>query len=157
MKRALLTLSLLGLAVLVMAARPASDLQLFTQLNGQPVRWVLPDGGQSGLFTQFDAGAANYVTCAALDGGSLNGVAFKPNALMFMPEVPVNICIRPQVDMNGRQMTWDGGCNGTTNDINGGTAWQAFVPFFAVPHPNAAWFCAFSDAGYVRGALSQMQ
>ncbi len=151
MKRALLIIGLLGLAALVMAARPASELELLTRLNGQPVHWVLPDAGQSGL------GASSGLACITLDGGTLNGNPFKPNVLMFLPETPTNICIRPQVDPNGVRLPWDGGCNMAAGDINQGVSVQPYVPYYVVPHPNANVICGVSDAGMVRVPVYQMQ
>lgn len=156
MKRALFIAALLGLAALVMAARPVSDLQLLTQLNGQPVRWIQSDGGVSGLFTVFDAGVLNAGACIPLTG-TLNGQAFTPNVIELLPEVPLNVCLRPMLAPNGVVIRWDGGCNTITNDMNGGTALQPWQPWYAVPHVGATHICAASDAGYVRGALFQMQ
>ena len=138
-------------AVVAYAARPASELQLMTQLNGQPVRWLQADAGQSGLY------ASSGLACITLDGGSLNGYAFKPNVLMMVPETPTNICIRPQVDADGRRMAWDGGCNFIAGDINQGVSVQPYAPYYVVPHPNALWVCGVSDAGMVRSPIFQMQ
>jgi hypothetical protein len=168
MKRIAIVAVFAAVAAVTMAARPISELQLFTQLNGQPVRWRMPDGGQSGIFTVYDAGAANAMACALLsdavqwtgatlaDGGRAT-TALTPNVLMLMPEVPVNICVRPQVDASGKALPWDGGCNGSTSDINAGVPWQPWVPFFTVPGERATHLCAFSDAGYLRAELNQMQ
>jgi hypothetical protein len=142
---------MLAAVPLLIAARPQSDLQLFTQLNGQPVRWRLPDGGSSGLY------AASGIAYASLDGGLLNGQAFQPNVVLFVPETPTNICIRPSVDSNGRRMAWDGGCNMIAGDENFGVGLQPYVPYYFVPHPNATTIVGVSDAGLVRGALFQMQ
>ncbi len=156
MRKALAIIAALAGAVLLMAARPVSELQLMTQLNGQPIRWTLADGGPSGLFSQFDAGSLNSVACVPLVG-TLNGQAFTPNVIELLPEVPMNVCIRPMVGLNGVALPWDGGCSGATTGVNGGVAIQPWAPWFVVPHVNATHICAASDAGYVRGALFQLQ
>ena len=143
---------MLAAVPLLIAARPQSDLQLFTQLNGQPVRWTMADAGQSGLY------ASSGTVCVPLDGGTLsNTQPFKPNVLKLTSETPVNICVRPQVDSNGVRLPWDGGCNAYSGDVNFGDPIQAFVPYYVVPHPNATWVCGVSDAGVVRAAVFQMQ
>ena len=142
---------MLAAVPLLIAARPQSDLQLFTQLNGQPVRWQLPDAGQSGLYV------ASGVSCMTLDSGTLGGQPFKPNVVMLVPETPMNVCVRPMVDSNGVRLPFDGGCNLIEGDINFGVAIQPNLPHFIVLHPNATTICGVSDAGIVRSPVFQMQ
>ena len=151
MKRALVAFALLGLAALVMAARPASEFQLMTQLNGQPQRWVLPDAGRSGLY------ASSGKACAALSGTDQRGVSVTPSVVLFVPETPTNVCVRPSVSVNGITQPWDGGCNTLTGDENFGVPVQPFVPYYFVPSVGAAAVCGASDAGTVQGALYMMQ
>ena len=150
-------LAALAVVPLLMAAlppsRPPSELQLFNQLNGQPTRWWMFDGGASGLF------AAGVQTCFPFDGGTLkpNGVQsdggiiptqnFTPNVLMLLPQQPANICVRPQRDPNGVAMPWDGGCNGAVSDINFGVPVQPYLPYYVVIQPGATHVCGASDAG----------
>ena len=151
MKRALLTLSLLGLAVLVMAARPGNEQALVQQLNGQPARVRGADGGPWGVFTMFDGGAANSIGCVPLtgtttttnSGGTSNTVS--ANVIMLTPMVPVNVCIAPSVGA----AYWDGGCNFNPQDLNFGIPMAAGVPQYITPDYAARWLCAVSDAGYV--------
>jgi hypothetical protein len=131
-----------------MAARPGNEFQLATQLNGQPTRFTLADGGRSGLY------AASGVACASLVGAKNNsGVAISPNVLLFVPETPTNLCVRP----NSGSPRWDGGCNMITGDENYGVPTQAWVPSYIVPDVNATAVCGISDAGVVRGALWVVQ
>jgi hypothetical protein len=166
MKRALAVVSLLGLAALVMAARPGTEQQLFVQLNGQPVRWALPDGGRSGAFTIYDAGTANGTACMALtrgtttcttyvlpDAGSSNQCPVTPNVLMMVPETPVNYTMRPAQ----ASLYWDGGVNVIDTDENFGVPLQPYVPWFVVPDSAATSLCFASDAGYVRVPVWMMQ
>ena len=66
MKRALAVSGLLGFAALVMAARPGTEFQLDTQLNGQNTRWTMADGGKSGIFTQVPDGGALNPSCGCM-------------------------------------------------------------------------------------------
>jgi hypothetical protein len=151
MKRAFATGLVLGAAVLLMAARPGTELQLFTQLNGQPVRWALPDAGASGLYNS--SGQA----CAKLTGGSPLPV----QVVMVVPEVPINICVRPATSTftsgSWTNTGWDGGCNSITKDFNFGVPLQPYVPWYVVVDPNATQICAVSDGGLVSAALWLMQ
>lgn len=151
MKRALTLASILGFAVALMAARPVSEFELLTRLNGQPARWVLPDAGRSGLF------AASGKACAALSGTDQNGKAFTPTVVLLVPEVPLNVCVKPYVAPNGVTQPWDGGCNTLVGDENYGTPVQPWVPFYFVPQSAATAVCAASDGGTVTGTLYDMR
>ena len=141
MKRALAITAALAVGTVLMAARPVSDLQLWNQLNGQPTRWRMHDGGASGIF------AAGVSACIALDGGKLMNVAYVPNVMMFVAQQPVNICVRPQMGPDGVAQPWDGGCNGNYGDINFGVPLQPWVPQYIVPQASATHVCSASDAG----------
>lgn len=151
MKRALAVIALLGLAALTMAARPGTEFDLLTRLNGQPARWVLPDAGRSIL------SASSGKACATLSGTDQRGASFTPTVVLLMPETPMNVCIKPSVSPNGVTQPWDGGCNTIVGDENYGVAIQPFVPYYFVPQSAATAVCAASDGGTVQGALYDMR
>lgn len=141
--RRLLALGVLGLGL--MAARPGNEFNLVTQLNGQPSRWVLQDGGRSGVFTVFDAGANSY-GCMDLTGATNSvGAAVSPNVIVVVPLMPVNVCVRPSVF----SPAWDGGCNTIPTDENYGVPMQAGVPQYMTPDLAARALCVVSDAGFI--------
>jgi len=157
LKRAILSAVLGAIAVVaLMAARPGNEFQLLTQLNGQPTRWTLPDGGRSGVFTVFDAGAANATACVTLRNGRVAtgrladaGFAFNdyvPQVLLMVPSTPVVVCVRP----GAASTYWDGGCSQSLADENYGVPIQPFQPWYVVPEQQATTLCASSDAGYVQ-------
>lgn len=143
MRNALAVIAALAVGTVLMAARPVSELQLFNQLNGQPTRWRLFDGGASGIF------AAGVSNCFPFDGGVMTGSndPYVPNVLMLVPQQPVNVCVRPQLNPSGAALPWDGGCNGNYGDINFGVQLQPFAPNYIVPHAKATHVCSASDAG----------
>lgn len=156
-------------AALLMAARPGNEFQLQTQLFGQPVRWTMPDGGRSGVFTAVsDGGLLNGTGCMPLygaktptnlpllpdgglvpkdDGGAPDPVfnLISANVLLVVPLVGVNVCIRPSAN----SPTWDGGCNATPTSENYGVPLPVGTPQYIVPDSNATSLCAVSDAGTV--------
>lgn len=143
--------ALLAVPVLL-AARPGTEQQLIQQLNGQPVRWVMPDGGRSGVFTQFDGGAQNSIGCMPLFGAKtiINGTLQPvfPNVLVMVALTPSNVCMRPSTSST----VWDGGCNALPMDENYGVPMPVGVPQYETPDSLAASagsLCAVSDAGYV--------
>lgn len=138
-------LTLAAVAVFAMAARPGTEQQLIQQLNGQPTRWVLPDGGRSGVFTQFDGGAANNKGCMALTGATTSSMSIAPNVLVFVPLVPVNMCERP----SSYSTKWDGGCNTLPTDENYGVPLPVNVPQYTSPDSQATALCFVTDAGYL--------
>lgn len=151
MKRILATIASLAIGVVLMAARPGSEFELLTRLNGQPALWVLPDAGRSQLR------ASSGKACAALSGTDQRGASFTPTVVMLVPEVPLNVCIQPHVMPNGVTQPWDGGCNTIVGDENYGVAIQPWQPFFFVPQPQATAVCAASDGGTVIGTLYDMR
>jgi hypothetical protein len=147
MKRALALVPMLGLAALVMAARPGTEQQLVQQLNGQPIRVRMSDGGAWGIFTTYDAGTANNFACAPLTGLTNNvGASVSANVLVFIPLAQLNVCVMPSV--NGPM--WDGGCNTIPSDINYGWPVAANVPQYITPDSVATRICAVSDAGFIQ-------
>lgn len=145
MKRALLIAAGVLAVLLLVAARPGSEFGMMQMLNGQPVRWTLPDGGESGLY------AASGKACASLSGSSAQVV-------MVVPELPLNLCIRPNGGETAAWGTnnWDGGCNTITGDPSFGVPLQPWVPFYAVLDPAATAICASSDAGTVQAGIWRM-
>jgi len=147
MKRATIiaALSAVMVAAVAYAARPGTEQQLIQQLNGQPVRVVMPDGGAWGIFTTFDGGAANNFACAPLTGLVNNvGGAVSANIVFLSPQAAYNVCVMPSV--NGP--AWDGGCNTLPRDINYGIP-LATVPQYITPDNVATRICAVSDAGSI--------
>lgn len=158
MKRTLAVIGLLGFAALVMAARPSPvSQQLDVQVAGQPVRWILPDAGRSGLFTELDGGILNNRACLPLlngrvtvnppilvDGGA-NRVAYTPNVIRLAPLVPINLCVRPAAE----SPIWDGGCNTLFVDENYGVPYVAGSIINITPESSATHICAVTDAGYL--------
>lgn len=146
MKRALFALLLAGVAIASMAARPGTEQQLVQQLNGQPSRWVMPDGGRSGVFTTYDAGAANNVGCMKLLPATNSvGGAVSPNLLLFVPLTPSNVCIRPSIF----SPAWDGGCNTNPADENFGVPLPVGVPQYMTPDNAATSLCVVTDGGFI--------
>lgn len=149
MKRALTIIAALAAGVALMAARPGTEQQLIQQLNGQPTRWVLPDGGRSGVFTEFDGGVGNNFGCMSLTGGKavINGTLqnVTPNVLVMVALTPSNVCLRPSVSST----VWDGGCNTNPRDENYGVPMPVGVPQYETPDSRATALCVVSDAGIV--------
>lgn len=132
-------------AAVAYAARPGTEQQLVQQLNGQPVRLVMPDGGPWGIFTTYDAGTANNFACAPLTGMKNNiGATVVPNIIVVSPQQGINLCMMPSI--NGPR--WDGGCNTVQRDINYGLP-LAQVPQYLTPDTAATTVCAITDAGFL--------
>lgn len=84
------------------AARPQNDTTLLLQLNGEPRRWIMSDGGLSGMF-------GSGLQCMPISGGE---------TLLLQPSAEVHLCVN-QLDAG-----WDGGCNTTVTDLNYGAAFS---------------------------------
>ena len=154
MKRALTLASLAGFAALVMAARPGNEQQLIQQLNGQPSRWTMPDGGRSGVFTVFDGGALNNLACVNISGATNSaGQAVSANVILLVALGPANVCVRPSVF----SPLWDGGCNTIPWDENYGVPVPAGVPQYITPDSAARSLCAVGDAGFLAVPLWTVQ
>jgi hypothetical protein len=145
MKRAL---ALLGLAALVMAARPGTEQQLVQQLNGQPARVFMPDGGAWGVFTEYDAGTTNNRGCMPLTGLVNNqGVSVQANVLVVVPLTPSNVCVVP----SATNPWWDGGaCATNPRDPTYGIPLPVGVPQYITPDSLARYLCVVTDAGFVQ-------
>ena len=148
MRRALAIAGVLGLAALVMAARPGNEFQLIQQLNGQPARVFMPDGGVWGVFTEYDAGTLNNRGCMPLTGITNNvGTAVQANVLVVVPLTPSNVCVVPSVV----NPWWDGGaCATNPRDQNYGIPIPVGVPQYITPDSAARYLCVVTDAGFVQ-------
>lgn len=130
------------IAAVALAARPASEFQMFMLLNGQPARWTMTDGGQSGLY------ASSGTACAPLSGGSASIIKLTPNG-------PLNLCVRPTTTGGGKD--WDGGCNTIAGDVNFGDPVPALTAHYVLLDPAATHVCGVSDAGVIQTAIFRMQ
>ena len=149
MRKALMLIAAVGAFLALTAARPGNEAQLIQQLNGQPSRPVMPDGGAWGVFTIFDGGPLNNFACAPLTGLVNNvGGAISANVLLLSPLSQYNVCVQPSI--NGP--LWDGGCNTIPTDPNYGVPLQA-IPQYVTPDSAARTICAVSDAGSIQMPL----
>jgi hypothetical protein len=131
--------------VALMAVRPGTEFQLFQQLYGNPQRWVMSDGGASGIFVSSGQACISLVTAAS--------PLIPGQTLMFVAETPSNVCVqKAQLGL-----PWDGGCNTTDTDVNFGVPIQPWVPQYIGPDNNATSICAASDGGSVRIPIWRMQ
>lgn len=132
--RRLATLTLIGLAGLVLsvassaswafigpsqvlpavlaAPRPQSPGPVITLLNGQPTRWVMADGGLSGMY-------GPGVQCMVAPAGAV---------VKLNPLNAIHLCVRPT----------DGGCTATATDQNYGDYLAAQSPHWVVLRDDAA-------------------
>ena len=130
------------LAALLMAARPGTEQQLVQQLNGQPSRFVMVDGGRSGIFET----SSTTARCMPLAGAkNQNNVAIVPNVLLLVPLTAGNLCVRPSVN----DAPWDGGCNVIPHDENYGVPLAVGVPQYVTPDSRATHVCFAGDAGSI--------
>ncbi len=146
MKRPLAIVGVLLAAVALAAVtgsgasgRIGGEFPMLLQLNGTPNRWVLPDGGRSGIW------AASGQACADLAGSGAQ-------AVMIITGTPTNLCFQPSTV----NPLWDGGCNTIDTDQNFGVPVQAWVPQYVVLDPAAQYICGASDAGVVRAPIFRL-
>ena len=118
-------------AVALAATRPAGELQMFTMLNGHPTRWVMTDGGVSGMYGT-GIQCVPLTTCASATCSTL----------LVVPTAPVNVMLRPSPNQ-----TWDSGMSQVVGDLNFGEPLQPWVPRYFVPHGGATHLCQTTDAG----------
>lgn len=143
---------LLAVPVL-MATRPGNEQQLVQQLNGQPSRFNMIDGGNSIVYVASGSTACMPITGAYTYGTPMMqwdaGVSVNNprdvNVLMFVPPVPVLVCIRPST----LAPRWDGGCNHFPGDENMGVPLPAGVPQYITPDSAARSLCVVQDAGAI--------
>lgn len=108
MKRAIFIGALCLCAALLMGARPSSEFGMLQQLNGEPQRWLMADGGPSGMF-------GPSMSCMPV-------LATGPRVLLLQPLNNTLVCIMPT----------DGGCNATVTDENYGMFLPAQVDRYIV-------------------------
>lgn len=126
---------LMGLAIAALAssgtaeARPASEFQLFTLLNGEPRRWQMPDAGWSGTY-------GSAVSCFPVSRTICPG-----GVLKFTPPAKIHVCLG-QVGNS-----WDGGCVTTTTDPNYGDPAAADTPAFLVLQDGTNTVCSIPATG----------
>lgn len=154
MSRALPLVALLSVGAALMAARPGSEFQLVTQLNGQPIRVRMADGGAWGVFTVSDGGAANSFGCAPITNlVNVVGGAVSANVLVFVPLQAMNFCVMP----SAQAPLWDGGCSVVPTDINYGWPVAAGVPQYVTPDSVAQQICFTTDAGSITQPIGWAQ
>lgn len=84
------------------APRPQNDTALLLQLNGEPRRWLMEDGGWSGMY-------GSGIQCMKIYSG---------DTLLLEPSAEIHLCMG---QMDGG---WDGGCNTTVTDPNYGVTFS---------------------------------
>lgn len=131
-----------AIAVATMAARPGTEFDMLSHLNGQEVRWSLPDGGASGM-------SGSGIQC--MDVRNLPAPA--NSVVEVMPLNPINLCY---VSITAVP-PWDGGCGLNANDINAGVPLQALVPKYALLKSSTTHLCQVSDAGTATTIVFSMQ
>lgn len=139
-----------GLAVLILAAgaallgatfnRPYNDLQLFTMLNGQPIRFVMPDGGASGMF-------GSGQQCMAVTPGDV---------MKLTPPAAIYLCLPSPTAAGGTGVVWDGGCNSTATDMNMGDYIGSNVEHYVV-NKDATFMCQMPVTGSVSTPVFRLQ
>jgi hypothetical protein len=123
-------------AVALAASRPPSDFALNLMLYGHPTRFVMADGGVSGMY-------GTGLQCMPITGGKV---------YLLEGHTNFNLCVRPTPD----GVTWDGGCNHVIGDLNFGTELPARTPQYVTPWESATHFCQVTDAGTGSTAVWRM-
>ena len=151
----LATLSLLGLQVGkaiasapspqpvlgAVSLRPNNVTALLTILNGQPIRFQLPDGGPSGMYGSGEQ-------CMAVTPGLI---------YKLTPPSPIYLCTPSPTAGNGASgTTWDGGCNSTAADMNMGDYIGANVEHY-VNTKDCTTICQVPASGSVNTPVFLMQ
>jgi len=127
MRNLLLAVALLSAGVMLMAAdRPTNETALLTQLNGVPARFVMVDGGVSGMY-------GTGMQCVPITGGYV---------YKLKPLAPVNYVVRPQPGV-----TWDGGMSQAVGDMNFGDPLQPWQAEYVLTHKTSTHICQTTDAG----------
>jgi hypothetical protein len=149
MRKLAIVAVLFGAATVALAARPGSEFQLLTQLNGQPLRWTMPDGGASGIHVAA-ANACMPIFGAKMIQNSNPATPVFPSIIMFIPPTNgMHVCLRPSTSST----YWDGGCNAYyPSDLNYGMPVAQGVPQYITPDNLAAavgLLCVAGDAGSI--------
>jgi hypothetical protein len=120
-----------------MAARPGNEFNLLTNLNGQEVRWLLPDGGPSLM-------SGSGIQCM-----DVRGLPAAANSTVeLVPLNTINLCEVSTTSNTGMAGTrWDGGCGLNANDPNAGVPLQPLVPKYLLLKSTTTHLCQVSDAG----------
>ncbi len=120
-----------------MLARPPGEFPLFLQLNGEATRWVMPDGGQSGIY-------GSGIQCMPVPppGATGNGVVLK-----FQPSAAAFLCVG----------TLDGGCYSNVLDPNYGDPIAAATNYYVVLRDQTAAICQVPLTGSVNTPVFRMQ
>ena len=152
MQRGLVIAAVVAVAGIGIAAVRPGELPMFQMLNGQPIRWTMTDGGESGLY-------GTPPQCAPLAGsGGATGITAQ--VIKLTPDVPVNLCVRPALGANvpGTGVGWDGGCSNVVGNPNFGDPLQPNQAHYVLlsGDPQATYICAHSDAGTVATAIFRM-
>lgn len=121
-------------AIAFMAARPGNEYLLLLNLNGEEVRWVMADGGVSGMY-----GSGQQCMPVAQLPAACN------STIEVVPTAPINLCERSTSVGQG----WDGGCNTIVGDMNFGIPLQPYVSKFIVLRSQTTHLCQAGDAGSV--------
>lgn len=124
--------------VALMAARPGTEKDLMTNLNGEEVRWVMADGGISGMY-----GTGQQCMPVASIPAACN------NVVEVVPTVPINLCERS----TALAERWDGGCSTITGDKNFGVPLQPYVSKFIVLRNTTTHLCQVGDGGTAATAV----
>lgn len=135
MRKALTAVAVLLAMGALMALTPVStEFQMLRLLNGEEVRWVMTDGGRSGMY-------GTGLTCMPLAElpAAANGV------VELVTNSPINLCERSTSLRDGR--VWDGGCNTIAGDINFGLPVQPYIPKFIVLRSGTTHLCQATDGG----------
>lgn len=136
--RRLLTVAvLIAVAAVLMGARPGTEFDMLTRLNGQEVRWLLPDGGPSLM-------SGSGIQCM-----DVRGLPAAANSTVeLVPLMPINLCEVSVTSNTGMAGThWDGGCGLNANDPNAGVPLQPFIPKYVLLKSTTTHLCQVSDAG----------
>jgi hypothetical protein len=134
-------IALVAVAALAFS-RPGNEQQMIQLLNGQETRWVMADGGSSGMF-------GSGISCMPLAEipAAANGV------IELVPLYPINLCY---VNVNALPR-WDGGCGLNAGDINLGLPLQPLVPKWVSLKTSTTHLCQVSDAGTAVTPVFSMQ
>lgn len=117
-------------------ARPPGEFSMFTMLNGEPTRWTMPDGGQSGMY-------GSGIQCMPVPPpGVTGGVVLKMQA-----SAAAYLCVG----------STDGGCNTTVTDINYGDPLAASTNVFVILRDDTTRVCQLPVTGSVNTPVFRMQ
>lgn len=152
MKRTAFIAVLVCAGAALMAARPGSEFNLLTNLNGEEVRWVMVDGGPSGMY-----GTGQQCMPVAQLPAAAN------NVVEVVPTVPIVLCEKSTsaylLSSSGTSLgyKWDGGCSGAIGDNNYGVPLQPWVSKFVVLRSSTTHLCQVTDGGTANTPVYSLQ